>query len=145
MKILYLVKPNGTIISLHKKCPLNSRLNKSGYRTVNAFRTTKLIHRLIAQVFVPNPMNKPFVNHLDGNKLNCDYTNLVWCTQQENIIHAWKTGLSKPRGCKLSDTAVHDIRTKRISLVKFGKLYRVSPRAVAQVQEGRTYKHVPLK
>lgn len=54
-----------------------------------------LVHRLIAEVFVENPQNLPFVNHIDGNKQNNHPDNLDWCTHQENMIHAVKTGLSK--------------------------------------------------
>jgi hypothetical protein len=46
------------------------------------------IHRLIAQTFVENPGNKPFVNHIDGNKLNNNYKNLEWVTDAENRAHS---------------------------------------------------------
>ena len=54
----------------------------------------EMIHRIMAMAFVPNPDNKPFVNHIDGDKGNCSPTNLEWCTSAENNAHARETGLA---------------------------------------------------
>lgn len=54
------------------------------------------IHRLKAIAFIPNPENKPEVNHIDGNKLNNDLENLEWVTKSEQAIHAHKLGLTPP-------------------------------------------------
>jgi hypothetical protein len=53
-------------------------------------------HRLVALAFIPNPNNKPCVNHIDGDKQNNCVSNLEWLNWDENTNHAWQTGLAKP-------------------------------------------------
>ena len=50
------------------------------------------VHRLVAEHFISNPENKPFVNHIDNNGLNNHIENLEWCTHSENMLHAQKQG-----------------------------------------------------
>lgn len=54
---------------------------------------TVRVHRMVAIAFIPNPMNLPQVNHIDGNKQNNHVSNLEWVTEQENTDHAWAHGL----------------------------------------------------
>lgn len=56
-------------------------------------RKNKRIHRLLAEAYIPNPLNKTHVNHKDGVKTNNHLSNLEWCTPQENAQHAADTGL----------------------------------------------------
>ena len=77
-------------------------INNSGYVQISLFQNGKrkpvLVHRLVAENFLKNKENKPYVNHIDGNKLNNKMDNLEWCTCQENINHAYQKGLRKRNG-----------------------------------------------
>jgi hypothetical protein len=72
---------------------------KNGYIQVDSWykqsRKHHLLHRLIALSFIENPLNKPCVNHINGIKDDNRIENLEWVTQSENIIHSYKTGLSR--------------------------------------------------
>ena len=67
------------------------------YKQVSLWKENKgtsyYVHRLVAEAFIPNPEDKPEVNHIDGNRQNNHISNLEWVTSGENSLHASKTGL----------------------------------------------------
>lgn len=125
---------------------------KRRYPAVNIMGKTRLVHVIIAELFVPNPDNKPEVNHEDGNKRNSKADNLSWMTRPENIQHGYDTGLF-PRivgeahaGAKLTEEDVRDIRKMNIrdgvSQHELGRMYEVSVTTIRYIIIGKTWSHV---
>jgi hypothetical protein len=126
-----------------------------GYLRVNLSNNRKKltigVSRLVAIAFIPNPENKPEVNHKDGNKLNNHISNLEWVTHLENMRHCWNTGLQKgsignknPR-TKITDEQVLEImkeyengKTK----TELSKKYNVTKQCIGYVISVRTKLHI---
>lgn len=114
IKDYYIIFDNGDIFSINMGRKLKPTVGK-GYLRIKLDEEMFALHRLVAEAFVPNPENKPQVNHIDGDKLNNNYWNLEWCTAEENVRHAHETGLC-PEGenvhtSKLTREDVAYIRT----------------------------------
>jgi hypothetical protein len=96
----YYAVEDGRIFSSKSNKYLKPSYDKQGYARVGIYtgnyktKTIK-IHRLIAETFISNPLNKTDVNHIDGKKSNNAVLNLEWCTRSENCKHAYSIGLSK--------------------------------------------------
>lgn len=86
----YYITEEGDVFRHGRKLKCN---NQNSYRGICLFhedgtRSREYVHRLVAKQFIPNPENKPFINHKDGNKTNNHVSNLEWVTNAENIKHA---------------------------------------------------------
>lgn len=98
---MYIVCEDGSVYSRYMKQFLKLSLNKDGYTFVSLYKNgaarRKLLHRLIAECFIPNPDKKPIVNHKDLDKANNVVSNLEWTTSKENARHAMKNGANPCR------------------------------------------------
>lgn len=92
----YVIDEVGQVTNLNTGRVLKPSLNENGYLYVSLWKGNKgcprTLHRLVATAFIPNWLNKPFVNHIDANRSNPHKSNLEWCTQSENIKHAYAIG-----------------------------------------------------
>ena len=147
------VRSHGSIRSVK---PWNNYCVAKLYRNGNC--KTAYVHRLVAKAFIPNPQNKHFVNHKDGDKRNNHADNLEWCTRQENEIHAWRIGLktvspNHPAGekhgmHKLSADDVAYIRSHHVPFdatygsAPLAKKFNVRPQTITDIAHYRTWKGV---
>ena len=145
------VKPNRERI-------LSLSHTKDGYAKCSLYYDGKghtfRVNRLVAEHFIPNPDNKPTVNHIDGNKNNNCATNLEWATLSEQMYHAYKTGLKKSiQGTyhicsKLSLDDVMFIRThykardKETGMKALASRFEVSESCIKRVVNQKSYLNI---
>jgi len=124
----YFVSSTGLVKNRHGKIikPASSKIYKYLFYplSISGVKKSMFIHRLVAEVFIINPDNKPQVNHKDGNKLNNNVENLEWVTQNENVQHMYDLGLKtyKPLHYKGKFGKDHN-RSKSVICVETGKKY----------------------
>ena len=129
-----------------------TQTNNMGYKMVSFNRKFVYVHRLVAIEYIPNPDNKPMVNHKDGNRSNNHVDNLEWVTASENTKHGYEVLGRKPVSNtprKLSDEQVNEIRKKYIprkySMYKLANEYGVSQETINRILNNKTYKDYGLQ
>jgi len=156
---------NGDIISIKsgREKVMKPYKNRYGYLVVHLYLTDDdhnilgkqseffLVHRLIALAFIPNPENKPMVNHKNGIKHDNRVENLEWCTRSENTAHSFAIGTQTNKGenhpgVKLTTEKVLQIRdmakTGQYSNHDLGLLFEVTRHCIFRIVTGKTWKHI---
>lgn len=135
---------------------LKPHFNSSGYYIVSLVNNKKAktcrIHRLVARAFIPNPENKPEVNHISGMKTDNTVDNLEWCTGKENSLHAVNIGLT-PCGAnnyraKFTNEQIKQIRKEYVphdrdfGAAALSKKYHVEKSTIYKIIHHKTYKNI---
>ncbi len=137
---------------------LSPGLGSHGYLTVRIGKESILIHRLVAQTFIPNPKNKPEVNHKNGIKTDNHVENLEWVTRRENMQHAVKVGLQKHansygnhqgelnHSSKLTESQVKEIRKLydigNFTYMELSEKFGVHYSVIARIIKREKWKHI---
>lgn len=131
--------------------------NRKGYQYVylsysHTGRVKWYIHRLVAFHFIPNPENKPQVNHLDGNPCNNHVENLEWCTNEENQKHAVLNNLhyqgEEHRDAKFTEQSIlllPELVHIGFSMSQLVALTGVKQPSIARIICGKTWRPLNLK
>jgi len=144
----YKIDRRGNVWSIKSNRYLRWHDNGNGYFYVrlrkNKTTFNRYVHRLVAEAFVPNPENKPEVNHEFGDKSDNYYKHLEWVTHIENSEHAWETGLmtlGENHHCsKLSDLQVSVVRTTEADTTTnrlLAKAFKVNERHIRRIRNNK--------
>ena len=140
---LYQVSNLGRVYSHMTSKQLKPLVDKDSYLRVNLYECGKFktfrIHRLVAEAFIPNPENKPQVNHIDEDKTNNMVSNLEWCTAKENVNHGTRNKRMSHR-VKAIDIATGEYNIYK-SIRECGRKLNISSGNISK-QLNRKIKHV---
>ena len=154
----YMVSTDGMVKRVETDRILKQKLDKDNYLSINMSMGGRgntrqvFVHRLVAEAFIPNPENKPQVNHKDGDTTNNCVSNLEWMTPSENQLHARKLGLksddtgTNSPNSNLTANQIQYCRTmykprdKTYGCTALAKRFNVSKSTMSYILNNITYK-----
>lgn len=144
------VKCSNGMIRFYDTLIKTNRIDSKGYCTImlhfkNERKHLDLrVHRLVALAFIPNPENKPCVNHINGIRTDNRVENLEWCTYQENTAHAFNRGMIRNPSIKMTQCNVDEIRllysSGNYSCREIGLMFGLKQMAVNNIINYKTWK-----
>jgi hypothetical protein len=146
----YFISFDGQIRSVFSGKLRKLRQDKDGYLVIVLVKDKKqyyrMVHRLVASAFIPNPKNLPEVNHKDGVKNNNKGDNLEWVTSSENHLHKTRT-LKKQIGeqnntAKLCENDVLYIYNSDMSSRALAKKFNISKVNILSIKNKKTWRHL---
>lgn len=143
----YIAFRNGMIFNLGGNI-MHGSINKSGYYHGLIDGIDRDYHKVIAECFLDNPENFRDVNHKNGNKLDLNVDNLEYTTHSDNVIHAYRTGLTKPQigeahhNSKITEDDVRYIRTSDKSSSKLSAELGIDSSTIRDIRRRKTWRHV---
>lgn len=147
----YAVTRAGRVWSKKRRAFMRCWANAKGYMLVELALADKprqmRVHRMVALAWIPNPTGLPEINHLDGVKANNAADNLEWCTTEQNIRHAHRTGLMHnrrgPSKLRPDEVAIIKARLARGDRQKdIAADYKVTPPNISAIHSGLTWRDV---
>ena len=150
---MYMASNTGWLFSVRRGRKMSMPINRQGYYCTRfsreGFSVAVRAHRVVLTTFKGLDPDRPFVNHINGVKLDNRIENLEWVTRSENGLHAFSIGLMKPLkgtenpNCKLTLDQVYEIRKRAAAGELFYKIaadYGISYSTVGRINSGRLWK-----